>query len=150
MDCPHCGSDISDGKRSQPDHKRLFAVIRRAYLTWPEGHRFKPVNAEHLRAWLICASGAEFRELVATFVMPEGADEATRKTFVASLQATINGTKGKGVVIPNGENAYIVAPVSMSFCKMDQRKFSRLRDAITDIIEAELQCKVEELTKEAA
>ncbi len=46
--CQACGAE----KRSAPEHNLLFVVIEEAFQNWPEAHPFRPVDAEHLRAWL--------------------------------------------------------------------------------------------------
>jgi hypothetical protein len=149
MHCPHCGAEFDTKKRSRPDHARLFALIHAAYQQWPEASSFQPANSEDLRAWLICKAGPEFRRSTPILLDPD-ADEATKEVFRIGIQEAIKAATGKAFVIPFGSGVAVVAPVSMSFSRMDQRTFSRLRDAITDIIEAELGCKVEDLAKEAA
>lgn len=47
--CPTCGAK----HRSSEEHNTLFGVIGMAFDQWPEQHKFKPDDAEHLRAWLL-------------------------------------------------------------------------------------------------
>jgi hypothetical protein len=147
MHCPHCGCEVEAKKRSAPDHRRLFAIINNAFAQWPEGHDFQPDNSEHLRAWLIAKAG--WREAT-PIALPENATDAMQVLFRLSIEAAIKAAGGTAFVVPYRRGVAVVRPKSMAFSEMSQQEFSKLRDAITDILEATLGCKVEELTKEAA
>lgn len=149
MHCPSCGCEFDTKKRSSPDHRRLFALIAAAFSQWPEGHSFQPANSEDLRAWLICKAGPDWREAT-PILLGEDADAATRAMFRMGIEAAVRAAHGKAFVIPFGVGVAVVTPKSMSFSKMSQSEFSRLRDAISDVIEAELGCKIDQLTREAA
>lgn len=138
--CKSCGQPIKG--RSHPDHRRLFALIQAAYDQWPETAHFQPINAEHLRSWLICSAGPEFRR-VNTFDL-DGVDDKTRALVLSIMkdEHTHGGIKG--------DLLYKVQPTSMKFDKMAQKQFAALRQAIEDVIEQTLGVSVDDLLKEKA
>lgn len=142
MECPHCSK-----KRSAPDHRRLMAIIGNAFKQWPEAHPFQPDDEEELRAYLICKAGFSMKTPIA---LPDPLTPPHIAAFQASIAAGIKAANGFAFVIPDRSGVRVVAPKSMKFAKMSQRDFAQLRDNITDILEATLGCKVDELTKEAA
>lgn len=128
--CPECGCEIGAKKRrSVPDHRRLFALIKQAFDNWPEGHEFTPENPEHLRAWLVCKAG--WREATA-YDLGERADA---DVVALALQAGIKAAKGVGFVKVHGRSVAVITPKSIDFRSMGQAEFGLLRDAITDIIQ---------------
>lgn len=141
--CPNCGFDQGHNhKRSNPDHNRLFGLIRAAFHQWPEWHPFEPQNELHLRKWLIVMAGPEFHVAQQTWI-----------TNNEEMRAIVKEAK-KGdldrFAIGDGPTLSICEPKSIAFNKMGQAEFGRLRDAITDIIEQTIGCKVEDLMQEAA
>lgn len=142
--CPHCGGSLESG-RSSPDHRRFFALIQAAFHQWKENHEFQPDNSEHLRAWLIAKAG--YRE--GTFVeLPDGATDGTRKMFMASLESAIRAAGGLGFVKPYRDGVAVVKPKSIAWHKIGQREFGQIRDAVTDIIEAEIGVSADQLLRE--
>ena len=130
--CPECGCEIGVRKRrSVPDHRRLFALIKHAFDSWPEAHEFTSENPEHLRAWLVCKAG--WREATAYDL----GDKADPAVVALALQAGIKAAKGVGFVKVHGRSVAVITPKSMDFRAMGQAEFGLLRDAITDIIKAE-------------
>lgn len=145
MRCPSCGFDQGHNhKRSNPDHARTFKMISLAYQNWPEDHDFQPQNAEHLRAWLICKAGPDWRNAQCTF-LPDGSREA----LFAIIRDVLKDNLKKFPILYR-DGIAVISPKSMSFAAMSQSEFGRLRDAITDVIEHEIGCKVEDLMREAA
>lgn len=131
--CPH-------KSRSVPDHRRLYALIKAAYEHWPDTAAFKPANSEHLRSWLICAAGPDFRR-VNTFDV-SGVDDATRALIVDVMRD--DNTHG-GL---RGDILYKVQPVSMKFERMNQRDFAAMREGIEEVIENTLGVTCDELLRE--
>ena len=130
--CPHCGTEIGEIKRrSIPDHRRLFALIKQAFDNWPEAHEFTPESPEHLRAWLTCKAG--WRDATA-YDLGERADAAV---VALALEAGIKAARGVGFVRVHGRSVAVITPKSIDFRSMGQQEFGLLRDAITDIIKAE-------------
>jgi hypothetical protein len=54
IECAKC----KERMRSTEEHNLLFGVIDMAFENnWPSDHKFKPRDAEHLRAWLLIEAG---------------------------------------------------------------------------------------------
>jgi hypothetical protein len=140
-------SEIHKGRRSLPDHRRLFAIIARLYDNWPEDHDFQPEDAENLRAWLICKAGAEWRDAT-RFELPEDATDHMQVLFRLGIEAAIRASGGRAFVVPHGRGLALVTPKSMSWSRMDQTEFRRLRSSIEDVIEAETGIRVATLERE--
>lgn len=128
--CPECGCEIGAKKRrSLPDHRRLFALIRSAFDNWPEAHEFTPENPEHLRAWLVCKAG--WRDAT----VYDLGDKADAAVVAIALEAGIRAARGVGFVRVVGRRVAVITPKSMDFRHMAQEEFGRLRDAIEAEIE---------------
>lgn len=147
MHCPHCGAEFDTKRRSVPDHRRLFALVHAAFQQWPEAHDFQPNNSEELRAWLVCKAGPEYRTSTRVLLGEIGGDADMLRH---AIEVAIRAAGGKAFVVPDKFGVAIISPKSMSFSRMKQSEFSKLRDAITDLIEMHVGCKVEDLAKEAA
>lgn len=144
--CPHCGGSLESG-RSSPDHRRLFGLIRAAFDHWPPDYDFQPMNSEHLRAWLTAKAG--HRE--GTFIeMPDNPSPEVRDMFMKAVEATIAAVHGKGFPVPYKGGICVVTAKSIAWHKLGQREFGKLRDDITDIIEAVIGCKADDLLRERA
>jgi hypothetical protein len=142
--CPHCGGSLESG-RSSPDHRRFFALIQAAFHQWPHDAEFTPDNSEHLRAWLICKAG--YRE--ATFIdLPEGGTEGMQRLFMLSIENAVKAADGLGFVVPYKNGVAVIKPKSIAWSKLGQREFGQLRDAVTDIIEAEVGVSADQLLRE--
>ena len=154
--CPACGTQIKG--RSVPDHRRLFALISAAYDNWPEHHRFKPDNKEHLRAWLCCA--AKYRNVVIVERppvikdgLPKFSVTVSAFTFdnvVAELLAAFRKMGTYAWTFPHEDGCLLVTPKSMAFDKLDRTEFGELRDAIEHVIETEIGVKADQLIRERA
>ena len=144
--CPHCGCVIVKG-RSSPDHRRFFAMIRAAYDHWPAKHEFQPDSAEHLRAWLTCKAG--YRE--STIIdLPDGATDGMQRLFVLAIEASVKAADGLGFVRPYNGSVVVFKPRSIAWDTLGQREFAAVRDAISDVIEAETGITVDALLREKA
>ncbi len=145
-ECPHCGCVLTKG-RSLPDHRRFFALIKAAFEQWPDGHDFTPESSEHLRAWLTCKAG--YRESTPIH-MPDMATDRMRDLFRLSIEAAITAAGSVAFVVPYRDVVAVVRPKSIAWDKIDQREFSQLRDAVSDVIEAEIGVSVDKLLAETA
>ena len=130
--CPHCGCEIGDRKRrSVPDHRRLFALIKQAFDNWPEAHEFTPESPEHLRAWLTCKAGWRKSTPI------QFGSRTDQSLMVLAMTAAIRAAGGNAFVVPHGTGVAVIAPRSMCFKGMGQQEFGLLRDSIEGVIELE-------------
>lgn len=146
--CPHCGGVLTKG-RSLPDHRRFFGLIAAAFEQWPEGHEFRPTDADHLRKWLLCKAGYH---TVSTFELPATDDPvlmAKMMEFAESLLDHASGSAGK-FGRWRGNILYMFEAKSIAWDKIDQKEFGKLRDAVSDVIEAEIGVKADDLLREKA
>jgi len=137
--CPHCGCEFDESDpRSTKDHRRFFKIISVAFANWPERHAHKPDNAEHLRAWLLCAAKHRNVNVI------QG-DKNTVNAMKTALSET-------GVYVfsfdVDGGGTAIVTPKSIKFGKAGQKRFNAVRDAVCEIIEQEIGVPVETLLRE--
>lgn len=143
--CPHCGG-ILTRVRSLPDHRRFFALVHAAYHQWPEAHEFQPHSAEHLRAWLTCKAG--WRDAT-PIQMPDMATERMRDLFRLSIEAAITAAGGVAFVVPYQSGVAVITPKSIAWDKLGQQEFAQLRDAVSDVVEAEIGVNVDQLLQKA-
>jgi len=133
--CPHCGSK----PRSSEDHRRFFALISAAFDQWPEGADFTPDNAEHLRAWLLCKANYRKTTMIET-------DEPA--ATVVAIEAAFRAADTYAFVRPYGEGVAVYSPKSVSWDKLDQKKFGPIRDGVTAVIEDVIGVNADELLKQ--
>lgn len=144
--CHECGAVQGKG-RSVPDHRRLFALIRKAYFMWPHDHKPNPTSEEHLRAWLLCAAKWHVVETIDIdfsgfaeyhHISPELAPIIEGLVSHAAASA-VRAAAQKGMfaftkIHADGIDVY--KPRSMDFNSIPtQKEFNDLRDKITEIIE---------------
>lgn len=141
--CPDCGS-VLEKKRSLPQHRRLFALMRAAYDQWPERHEFRPESAEHLRAWLLCKAGWHTAKYVDA---EEGADP---KVIAAAIEAAFAVASSIAFVRVHGDRVAVHAPRSQSFTEADQRTFAPIAQAVEEIVEEACGVPADALLKERA
>lgn len=141
--CESCGQPLKRA-RSEPDHRRFFALIAAAYANWPERHEFQPSSSEHLRAWLICKAG----HYDVTTIPIEDGHPAVAKLATLAAEAAIKAAGTHAFVRPHGSALAVFAAKSIAWDKLSQRDFSPIRQAVEDIIEAEVGVPVDRLLKE--
>ena len=93
--CPSCGVDLAEPqkkwkRRSVPQHRRYFALVRAAYYHWPEKHELKPQSEEHLRKWLQAKAGHRVVETVDTEGMTQ---EQSLALMVAHIVYSVRSTQ---------------------------------------------------------
>ncbi len=154
--CPHCGSMLTK-PRSSPDHRRLFALIAKAFHQWPEASEFQPTSAEHLRAYLQCKVG--YHECTPVFtgnlrLSPE--DKQGNVAFqlvTAAVEATVAASLAEGTyafVRVHGDTVAVFRPKSIAWSELDQKAFGPIREAIEAEIESALGVTCEALLRAEA
>lgn len=134
MTCPHCS-------RSSEDHRRFFGLVKAAFDQWPETHEFQPDNAEHLRAYLLCRVGHRKTTVIET-------EEPASAVLV--VEAAFKAAGSYAFVRPYGAGLAVYAPRSLSWDKLDQKKFNPIRDEVSAVIESVIGVSADQLLKEKA
>lgn len=136
--CAKCPMKL---QRSSEDHRRFFALVNAAFTHWPEQHEFRPDNAEHLRAWLLCKAGYRKTTMIET-------DEPA--ATVAAIEAAFRAADTYAFVRPYGDGVAVYSPKSLRFDKTDQKAFNAVRDEVSSIIESVIGVTAEQLLREKA
>jgi hypothetical protein len=115
-------------QRSAKAHRLYFAAIRAAFENWPESYSdFQPDRPEHLRHWLQCKAGAEWRDIID---FPVSAHAA-----VVALIEKLRSEDRSAFVRAAGDKLRVFVPKSIAFDEMDEAAMLPLRDAVFAIIE---------------
>jgi hypothetical protein len=146
--CHSCGVLLTK-PRSEPDHRRFFALINAAFHHWPESHEFHPDNSEHLRAWLLCKAG--YRD-VATFELPETDDPVMMARMMEFAERLLEhaGDERRKFGRWRGSTFYVHQAKSIAWDKLSQKEFSPIREAVEEVISAEIGVDAEALLRERA
>lgn len=144
--CPTCGLQRTRAPRSPDDHRRFFAVINAAYHHWPEGHEFEPDNVSHLRKWLLCKAG--YRD-VTTIPVDYAEDQpGMMKLVTLTVEGAVKAAGGYAFVRPHGAGLAVFKARSIAWDKIGQKEFNVLRDAVEEIITAEIGMAAAELLRQ--
>lgn len=136
----------TEKKRSLPQHRRYFAMIKAAYDQWPERHKFKPDSAEHLRKWLQCKA----RHRTVVEVETDQFDERVMAIIQAAVTAAMKATGGYAWVGVTHSGAAVLASKSIAIEELPHPAFCALNEAVEDIIRAETGLEPEQLLTERA
>jgi len=142
MHCPECGCVIKDDKpRSNPQHRRFFGMIAAAYHQWPEQFKeFQPLDAEHLRAWLLIKAGHRHVEHVDVNV--EQLSNRELALMKRAYESPVRVRRAKKVYrfwrIYQGI-AVVLEPLSVSFDEMAHDKACKIMNEVDDIVCSVLQ-----------
>lgn len=141
--CKHCGSPARH--RSDPHHRLLFAVIARAFDNWPEGpdEKFKPADAEHLRAYLLIKAG-HYNKI----------DLRCENPDAISLEDQIRAVIGALTDKPTLVHTYpwgirIFTPKSISYSELGRAEFNTICERIFEVLSAKLRVDIATLKREA-
>lgn len=151
-ECPVCGyHDKGKGKpRSIDQHRRFYGLVKKAFEQWPEKSEFNPEIEEHLRQWLICAAGPQWRESTTQEVPPPLRNEALAP-FVDKLAASI-AERTKRIPFPRLNTwtwkITTYTAKSIKFSEMPHLEFCALSNAVDDVIKAELGVEPDQLLRE--
>jgi len=148
--CPHCGGlfQPSGKKRSTPQHRRYYAMIKAAYHHWPEGHDFQPDSEEHLRKWLQVSAGyREHTDIPVAFAEDQ---PGVTKLAALAIEAAIMAADGYAFVRPHpdGGMVRVYRSKSISFDKLGHLEACALFDAVAEIIAAAIGRPVDEIMKQ--
>lgn len=147
--CPICESKlpVANGKpRSYEQHKRFFALVRQAYLHWPESHQEQFSNEEDCRKYLTMKAG--WRD-IASKVTLTGIREDKAILLATAVLSGLPKNIGARPVLHKGQ-LIVWVPRSISYASMPHLEFCALSDAVAEVIEAETGIKIEEMMAVAA
>jgi len=143
--CPECGAVFEDKaqRRSVPQLRRYFAICRAAHAHWPSEHEFQPRDETHLRKWLQTRAG---RFVVRRTARIESVDPA--KVY-ALLRAFLDGAADNSLFLELHDNRIVeLQALSIDFDALSSSDFSRLKDEVCSVIEAELGIPAGQLLRE--
>ena len=142
--CPRCGLDHG-GERTPRSHRFLMAIIAATHENWPESHLFRPVDSDHLRAWLFAHPMVEFCNSI------EGGIEGLPILERILIEASASGMRGFIAPTPGGGLA-VKIPRSAAMQKnggtLRKGQFYALIDRVLAAIEAETGIARQDLRRE--
>lgn len=142
--CPHCGCDLTPerkGKpRSVPQHRRYFALIRAAWMHWPDQHHFRPASEQHLRCWLQAKAGHRDVATIDTAAM-------TPAQAVAAVAAAIKQAGPHAFVSAVETKLYVITSKSIAFDTLPHLTACTLFDDVADVIEAETGIRADDMIR---
>lgn len=143
-DCPHCGCDISPNskKRSVPQLRRYFAMVRAAFHNWPESHVTQFADDTECRKWLQMKAG--HRQIGARIPLVG----LHRDRAVALVEAAIRASGSFAVPVMHGGDLVVFVPKSIAFGRLDHLAACVLFDQVADVVFAETGLKADDLLKE--
>lgn len=154
MTCPVCGyADSKKGKpRSIDQHRRFYGLVNKAFEQWPEHAEFQPESAEHLRKYLICRAGPQWRN-VTEIPVPFAEDQPGLTRLAAHMMQQAAEAAG-GYAFPrvdmNGGRVALYTAKSIKFSEMSHLEFNALSEAVDEVIRAEIGVEPDALLKAEA
>jgi hypothetical protein len=119
--CPCCETQFDPYKSGKPrsydQHKRFFALVRAAFMHWPEDHQTQFADETECRKWLTMKAG--WRDLV--------------------LRMPMRGSYA--IAVAHKNELCIWKPKEISYAAMSHLEFCTLNTAVQDTIEAETNLK---------
>lgn len=148
--CPACGVVLEDKPapktdRSTPQHRRFFAIIKAAYLHWPDHATgdFRPKSEDHLRYYL------EMRADHYTVTTTARIKKVEPEMAYQLVRAFLKHSEDERLFLELDGNLLIEKRTkSICYDAMDSREFSRLKDTVCDIIKEETGMDAEQLLRE--
>jgi hypothetical protein len=127
-------------QRSLKAHRYYFAGIRAAHENWPEAFQdFQPDHREHLRHWLQCKAGPDWRDTIDFPVSAHGS--------VVALIDKLRSEDRSAFVRAAGDKLRVFIPKSIAFDELDEGDVIPLRDAVFGIIEEIVGVPVDDLIR---
>jgi 4'-phosphopantetheinyl transferase EntD len=143
--CPHCGVEIEATKgkpRSLDQHRRYIAMIKAAYLHWPETHSVQFSSDEECRKFLQMKAG-HFE--IAARIPLIGLNKERAKMLA---EAAIRAAGSYAVPVVKGNDLVVFVPKSISFQRMTHLAFCALNDVVADVIKTETGIDADTLLNE--
>jgi hypothetical protein len=130
--------------------------VRKAFHHWPENHEFQPHDETHLRKYLVCRAGPQWRS-VTEIPVPFAEDQPALTRLAAHMMQQAAEAAG-GYVFPrvdmSGGRVALYAAKSIKFPGqpggMPHAEFCALSEAVDEVILAEMGIDPEALLKSEA
>jgi hypothetical protein len=113
--------------RSLPHHRALYGSRLEIIKQWPEDYPYQPANENELIAWLKVMAGHR----IATFVKVESPEQI--KAMKAAYEIERKNSNYVWLIEKKG-GVEIVRPDSVSFEALDEIEFSKVFNAISDVL----------------
>jgi len=121
-----------------------WAVLREAFKNWPEHHRFKPRDVEHLHGWLLIEAGY----YVSTEIeVSEDEAEAAKAMARAIFSVTAREIHDMRLMRSGPGVWRICVPDSLAYESAGKAKYEAMRAAVYEIIVAALALESIEVLK---
>ncbi len=138
--CPACSHEFkpNSNKRSTPQHRRFFGMIKAAHQNWPERYEFQPRDVKELRKWLTAKAG--FVHSIVIEPPPDviATEPSAKKLAMLWMEQSVTAaTRGHEHcwIKRHGDNIVVFVPKSISFHEMGHQEFGLLNDKVSDKIE---------------
>lgn len=148
--CPHCGGLLEapapKKPRSLPQHRRYMALCAAAFEHWPSVDTdFRPRSASHLRYYLEVQAGA-FDVTKTARILSADPDK-----LYALMLAFLQHSDDEKLFIELDGNLLIEKKArSVAFEEMPHEDFTKLVNAVTEIIENAIGVNAEQLLRETS
>jgi hypothetical protein len=143
--CPACGVVLESAakRRSTAQHNRFFAICEATFTHWREDHEFRPRNAEHLRYYLEMKAG-HFTVTKTARITSVDPDK-----LYALMMAFMKHSDDERLFLELDGNLLMQKKtLSIAYDKLGQAEFSKLKNAVCDVITIELGMDAEQLLRE--
>lgn len=142
--CETCGCPVrmSDKRRSVPQLRRYFALVRAAYTHWPEAHETQFSCENEFRKWLQMKAG--HREVAARIPIVG----MKRERALALVEASLRASGSYAIPVAHGGDIVVLVPRSIAFGRLSHLAACALFDAVADVIKAEAGMDTEQLLRE--
>lgn len=138
--CPRCGSEE---RRSNPQLRRYFALVKAAYHHIPDKHILKPASEEHLRKWLQCKAGhfTEHRVKIKEGMSPN--------QIAAIIRGVMSAAESYSIVQAYKTHVRIIIPKSIDYKRLSHKDACALFKEVEDVVWVEFGIDPDKLLKEA-
>jgi len=139
--CKHCGNPTKH--RSDPHHRLLFAVIARAFSSWPESERFQPSSPEELRAYLLIKA-QHYHKIDLRCENPDAI------SLEDQIRAVLGAVADRPTIVHTFDwGIRIYTAKSISYAELGRVEFNAVCERVFDVLSAKLGVEISTLKKEA-
>jgi hypothetical protein len=152
--CPLCEGTFNLGAHKKPrspeQHKRFFALVHACYAHFPEGGHdgFQPDSFEHMRHWLTCKAGPEYRTVDFHQIVDTG-NPILNARLMEAVEGILAQDRSPKFARWNGLNLTVFRPKSIAYHAMTHAKFNVLNQAVEDVIQGVFNVTGDELLEQA-